>query len=101
MYPSSGENTGLHGCREHALALGANGVARKKFYGSRFVGKCHLPSVLCQYGTTPGPYPKRFEPGNELLAPGTSRNMFCILKVAFPISDEKPVFRTPQPKPVY
>jgi len=77
MYPLSGRNTGLHGCREHAL--GFPGVVRKKFNGSRIVGKSHPPSVLCQDGTTtPGPYTKCLEPGNELLAPGTSRNMFYI-----------------------
>jgi len=29
----------------------------------------HRPSVLCQDGTTPGPYLKRFEPETELFAP--------------------------------
>jgi len=63
MYPLSGGNTGLQGCREHALWV--SGAVRKKFNGSRILGKSHPPSVLCQDGTTPGPYPKRFEPGQE------------------------------------
>jgi len=70
-------NTGLHGCHEHAL--GVSSVALKEFNDFRTVGKSHPTSVLRQDGTTtPGPYPKRFDPGNGLLAPGTSRNMFCI-----------------------
>jgi len=71
------EDTGLHAWCEHAL--GVPGVVRKKFNGSKIVGKSHPPSVLCLDGTTtPGPYLNLFEPGNELLAPRTSRNMFCI-----------------------
>jgi len=55
MYLLSGKNTGLHGCREHAL--GVPGVVRKKIHGSSIFGKSHLPSVLCQENgtTTKGP----------------------------------------------
>jgi len=89
VYPLSGGNTGLHGCGEHAL--GVSGVVRKKFNGSRIVRKSLTPSVLCQDGTTtPGPYPKRFEPGNELLAPELLEICSVYKKVAFSITDEQP-----------
>jgi len=39
--------------------------------------KADIESVWVLGTTTKGPYPKRFEPGNELLAPKLLELMFC------------------------